>query len=80
MKRRWGSHTTLDSNGFNEPERIHDLLDHTDLVLLDLKHIDDEEHIKSDRQIQRENVENSQVVIGARSENVDTPRVCAWYS
>lgn len=46
VKRRWGLHTTLDSNGFNEPDRIHDLLDHTDLVLLDLKHIDDEKHIK----------------------------------
>lgn len=46
VKRRWGLHTTLDSNGYNEPDRILDLLDHTDLVMLDLKHIDDEKHIK----------------------------------
>lgn len=46
VKRRWRLHTTLDSNGYNEPDRILDLLDHTDLVMLDLKHIDDEKHIK----------------------------------
>ncbi|MEO2207075.1 pyruvate formate-lyase-activating protein [Paenibacillus pabuli] len=46
VKQRWGLHTTLDSNGYNEPDRILDLLDHTDLVMLDLKHIDDEKHIK----------------------------------
>ncbi|GIO30701.1 MULTISPECIES: pyruvate formate-lyase-activating protein [Paenibacillus] len=45
-KRRWNLHTALDSNGFNEAERIHRLLDATDLVLLDIKHIDDAEHIK----------------------------------
>lgn len=46
VKNRWNLHTTLDSNGFNEAERIHQLLEVTDLVLLDIKHIDDEKHIK----------------------------------
>ncbi|ANA81914.1 pyruvate formate lyase-activating protein [Paenibacillus glucanolyticus] len=46
VKRRWNLHTTLDSNGYNEPEKISELLEHTDLVLLDLKHINDEKHIK----------------------------------
>ncbi|BFH61635.1 MULTISPECIES: pyruvate formate-lyase-activating protein [Paenibacillus] len=46
VKKRWNLHTTLDSNGFNEAERIHQLLEVTDLVLLDIKHIDDEKHIK----------------------------------
>ncbi|WP_106768116.1 pyruvate formate-lyase-activating protein [Paenibacillus faecalis] len=45
-KRRWNLHTTLDTNGYNEPEKIRELLDHTDLVMLDLKHINDEKHIK----------------------------------
>ncbi|MGG4219708.1 pyruvate formate-lyase-activating protein [Paenibacillus jamilae] len=46
VKRRWNLHTTLDSNGFNDAARIHDLLDVTDLVLLDIKHIDNDKHIK----------------------------------
>lgn len=46
VKRRWNLHTTLDSNGYNEPDKISELLEHTDLVLLDLKHINDEKHIK----------------------------------
>lgn len=46
VKRRWNLHTTLDSNGFNQPDKIHELLEATDLVLLDIKHIDDEKHIK----------------------------------
>ncbi|GAB6990457.1 pyruvate formate-lyase-activating protein [Paenibacillus pini] len=46
VKKRWNLHTTLDSNGFNEAERIHQLLEVTDLVLLDIKHIDDDKHIK----------------------------------
>lgn len=45
-KRRWNLHTTLDSNGYNEPDKIRELLESTDLVLLDLKHINDEKHIK----------------------------------
>ncbi|KKO52111.1 pyruvate formate-lyase-activating protein [Paenibacillus sp. DMB20] len=45
-KRRWNLHTTLDSNGYNEPDKIRELLENTDLVLLDLKHINDEKHIK----------------------------------
>ncbi|WP_410768222.1 pyruvate formate-lyase-activating protein [Fontibacillus sp. BL9] len=45
-KRRWNLHTTLDTNGYNDGDKIKDLLDVTDLVLLDLKHIDNEKHIK----------------------------------
>lgn len=46
MKQRWNLHTTLDCNGYSEPEKISELLDYTDLVLLDLKHINDEKHIE----------------------------------
>lgn len=45
VKRRWNLHTALDTNGYNEPEKIRELLEVTDLVLLDLKHIDDKKHI-----------------------------------
>lgn len=46
VKKRWGLHTTLDTNGYNDGDKITDLLNVTDLVMLDLKHIDDEAHIK----------------------------------
>lgn len=46
VKKRWNLHTTLDTNGYNEGDKIKDLLDVTDLVMLDLKHIDNEKHIK----------------------------------
>ena len=48
-----GIHTTLDTSGQtftrNEPEfsKINELLDYTDLILFDLKEIDDEAHIKT---------------------------------
>jgi len=45
VKKRWHLHTALDSNGYNEPDKIAELLDYTDLVLLDLKHIRDDKHI-----------------------------------
>jgi pyruvate formate lyase activating enzyme len=44
--KRWNLHTALDSSGFNDAEHIKELLDATDLVLLDLKQIDREKHIK----------------------------------
>ncbi|CAM3293329.1 MULTISPECIES: pyruvate formate-lyase-activating protein [Saccharibacillus] len=44
VKQRWGLHTTLDSNGFNNPDKIQYLMDVTDLVLLDIKHIDNDKH------------------------------------
>ncbi|MDO3409515.1 pyruvate formate-lyase-activating protein [Saccharibacillus sp. CPCC 101409] len=44
VKKRWNLHTTLDSNGFNNAEKLHDLMDVTDLVLLDIKHIDNAKH------------------------------------
>lgn len=46
VKKRWNLHTTLDTNGYNEGPKIIELLDVTDLVMLDLKHIDNEKHIK----------------------------------
>ncbi|MBP1999402.1 pyruvate formate lyase activating enzyme [Paenibacillus shirakamiensis] len=46
VKQRWGLHTTLDTNGYNEGDHIKDLLEVTDLVLLDLKHIDNEKHME----------------------------------
>ncbi|AWB45124.1 pyruvate formate lyase-activating protein [Paenibacillus sp. CAA11] len=46
VKKRWNLHTTLDTNGYNDGDKIKDLLDVTDLVMLDLKHINNEKHIK----------------------------------
>lgn len=43
-KERWGLHTALDSSGFCDPEHATQLLGVTDLVLLDIKHIDTEKH------------------------------------
>ncbi|WP_163937108.1 pyruvate formate lyase 1-activating protein [Paraferrimonas sp. SM1919] len=42
-----GIHTCLDTNGFvrKHSQGIDDLLDNTDLVMLDIKHIDDQAHI-----------------------------------
>ena len=37
-------HTCLDTSGFVQIEKLGDLLDYTDLVLLDLKHMDNEVH------------------------------------
>ncbi len=41
-----GIHTAVDTNGFVESnsDAVNALLDYTDLVLLDIKHIDDEKH------------------------------------
>lgn len=39
-------HTCLDTSGFVEIDKLKDLLDYTDLVLLDLKQMDEEEHLK----------------------------------
>ncbi|WNR44224.1 pyruvate formate-lyase-activating protein [Paenibacillus roseipurpureus] len=44
-KQRWGLHTVLDTNGFCEPGHAEELLNVTDLVLLDLKQIHPEKHI-----------------------------------
>lgn len=45
-----GVHTALDTSGItyneNTAKKIDELLNYTDLVLLDIKHIDDEEHKK----------------------------------
>lgn len=45
-----GVHTAIDTSGVlfnkNNTEKVDELLKYTDLVLLDLKHIDDEEHKK----------------------------------
>jgi pyruvate formate lyase activating enzyme len=40
VKRRFGMHTALDSSGFCDPAHAGELLDATDLVLLDLKMMD----------------------------------------
>ncbi|MCS7460949.1 pyruvate formate-lyase-activating protein [Paenibacillus doosanensis] len=44
VKRRWGLHTALDSSGFCEPDHVQELMEVTDLVLLDVKHIDPAKH------------------------------------
>ena len=40
----YGIHTTLDTSGFIDTTKLKDLLKYTDLVLLDLKEMDDEVH------------------------------------
>ena len=44
IKRRWGLHTAIDSSGFCDPDHVRELMSVTDLVLLDLKHIDPVKH------------------------------------
>ncbi|MBN2982067.1 pyruvate formate-lyase-activating protein [Cohnella algarum] len=44
-KRRWGLHTALDSSGFCDPHHVEELMEVTDLVLLDLKQLNRERHI-----------------------------------
>ena len=39
-------HTALDTSGFLATDKLKDLLEYTDLFLLDLKHMDEEEHLK----------------------------------
>ena len=41
-----GIHTTLDTCGYAKPELVEEVLKYTDLVLLDIKHMDSEKHIK----------------------------------
>lgn len=45
-KEKFGLHTALDSSGFCEPAHAAELLSYTDLVLLDLKQINKEKHMK----------------------------------
>ncbi|HHV29902.1 pyruvate formate-lyase-activating protein [Acetivibrio mesophilus] len=39
-----GVHTTLDTNGFADIEKIEELIKYTDLVLLDIKHAQEDKH------------------------------------
>ena len=44
--RKQGIHTALDTSGFTDIEKVERLLGFTDLLLLDIKHADDEMHKK----------------------------------
>lgn len=44
--KEYNIHTCVDTSGFIEISKLKDLLKYTDLVLLDLKHMDNDEHIK----------------------------------
>jgi pyruvate formate lyase activating enzyme len=44
VRERWNLHTALDSSGFCEPSHAAELLEETDLVLLDLKEMDPMRH------------------------------------
>lgn len=44
-KKRWGLHTALDTSGFCGLEHIMELIEATDLVLLDLKQMNPEKHV-----------------------------------
>lgn len=41
-----GIHTTLDTSGFADIEKVDSLMDFTDLILLDIKHADEKTHMK----------------------------------
>lgn len=43
-KEKWNLHTTLDSSGFCESSHVEQLLRYTDLVLLDLKQMNNQRH------------------------------------
>lgn len=43
-KERWNLHTTIDSSGFCDPSRAVELMEVTDLVLLDLKQMNTRKH------------------------------------
>jgi pyruvate formate lyase activating enzyme len=43
-KEKWNLHTTLDSSGFCESSHAEQLLSYTDLVLLDLKQMNNKRH------------------------------------
>lgn len=45
VKERWNLHTALDSSGYCEPSNAVNLMSYTDLVLLDLKEMDDDRHL-----------------------------------
>lgn len=42
--KKYGIHTALDTSGFIDTNNLKDLLDYTDLVILDLKQMDDDSH------------------------------------
>lgn len=45
-KERWNLHTAIDSSGYCEPTvHVTEMLEYTDLILLDLKEMDEERHI-----------------------------------
>ena len=44
-KKRWNLHTALDTSGFCEPSHAGQLLEYTDLILLDLKEMDPDRHM-----------------------------------
>jgi len=43
-KEKWSLHTALDTSGFCEPSHVEELLSYTDLVLLDLKQMNNQRH------------------------------------
>lgn len=63
-------HTALDTNGFADVEKVEELLNYTDLVLLDIKHAVEEKH----RRIT--GVSNEK--IKRFSEYVDSQRIPIW--
>ena len=44
--KEYNIHTCIDTSGFIQIDKLKDLLKYTDLVLLDIKHMDNDEHIK----------------------------------
>ncbi len=43
-KSRWNLHTALDSSGFCDPQYVNELMDVTDLILLDIKQMNKDKH------------------------------------
>ncbi|HHX18134.1 MAG TPA: pyruvate formate lyase-activating protein [Clostridium sp.] len=44
IAKKMGIHTALDTSGFANTDAVKELLEYTDLVLLDIKHADEEKH------------------------------------
>lgn len=79
-----GINTCLDTSGnpftVEEPffGKFNELMKYTDLFMLDIKHIDDEEHKKLTGQTNKNILDMAQYLSKNGKKNVDTSCACAW--
>ena len=77
-----GINTTIDTSGapFTREEpffgKFNELMKYTDLLLVDIKHIDDEQHKLSDRAYEQEHPGYGALSVGYRETGVDPARSC----